>query len=167
MTNKDCKYDLMINSFNITLNRPKYWKSWDTETWLLSDAVIASCSAPTYFMPHKIDGWQFIDGGVDTNNLCLSAYIESKIIYPDCSTDLTVYGTGEFERSIDIKKGGLMEWSPHIIDVFMTTNNKSPVYLLKEISKLYPDDNIVFLDKQLGHSVNLDAVKEIEYLRNC
>lgn len=50
-TNKDCKLDLIINAYDIKNKKPKYWKSWDEETWSLADAVIASCSAPVYFEP--------------------------------------------------------------------------------------------------------------------
>ncbi len=45
----------------------------------LSDAVLASCSAPTYFDPHLVDGkYQLVDGGLWANNPSLVAVIDAQ-----------------------------------------------------------------------------------------
>ena len=45
---------------------------------LVSDAVLASCSAPTYFDPHIInDTYQLVDGGLWANNPSLVAAIDA------------------------------------------------------------------------------------------
>lgn len=44
----------------------------------VSDAVLASCCAPTYFDPHVVDDkYQLIDGGLWANNPCLVATIDA------------------------------------------------------------------------------------------
>lgn len=44
----------------------------------VSDAVLASCSAPTYFDPHVVDGkYQVVDGGLWANNPSLVATIDA------------------------------------------------------------------------------------------
>jgi len=44
----------------------------------VTDAVLASCSAPTYFDPHIVDGkYQLADGGLWANNPCLVAVIDA------------------------------------------------------------------------------------------
>lgn len=45
----------------------------------LADAVLASCSAPTYFDPHLVDGkYQLVDGGLWANNPSLVAAIDAQ-----------------------------------------------------------------------------------------
>ncbi len=44
----------------------------------VADAVLASCSAPTYFDPHIIDTYMLADGGLWANNPSLVAAIEAK-----------------------------------------------------------------------------------------
>ena len=64
----------------------------------ISDAVLASCSAPTYFDPHVInDRYQLVDGGLWANNPSLVAVIEAhyrlKISFDDIR--VLAIGTGK------------------------------------------------------------------------
>jgi hypothetical protein len=45
---------------------------------LVKDAVLASCSAPTYFNPHKLDHYLLADGGLWANNPALAAMIDAQ-----------------------------------------------------------------------------------------
>ncbi|MBU1057601.1 MAG: patatin-like phospholipase family protein [Proteobacteria bacterium] len=45
---------------------------------LVKDAVLASCSAPTYFDPHKLDHYLLADGGLWANNPALTAVIDAQ-----------------------------------------------------------------------------------------
>ena len=45
---------------------------------MVKDAVLASCSAPTYFNPHKLDKYLLADGGLWANNPALAAVIDAK-----------------------------------------------------------------------------------------
>lgn len=45
---------------------------------LVKDAVLASCSAPTYFDPHKLDHYLLADGGLWANNPALAAMIDAQ-----------------------------------------------------------------------------------------
>jgi len=45
---------------------------------LLADAVLASCSAPTYFDPHVVEPYPLADGGLWANNPALIAVIDAK-----------------------------------------------------------------------------------------
>lgn len=45
---------------------------------LIADAVLASCSAPTYFNPHKVDSYLLADGGLWANNPALGAVIDAE-----------------------------------------------------------------------------------------
>ncbi|WP_417745608.1 CBASS cGAMP-activated phospholipase [Rosistilla oblonga] len=43
----------------------------------VSDAVLASCSAPTYFDPHFVDPYELVDGGLWANNPSMVAAIDA------------------------------------------------------------------------------------------
>ncbi|MFU8861382.1 MAG: CBASS cGAMP-activated phospholipase [Cyclonatronaceae bacterium] len=45
---------------------------------LVKDAVLASCSAPTYFDPHRLNEYLLADGGLWANNPALAAVIDAK-----------------------------------------------------------------------------------------
>lgn len=45
---------------------------------LVKDAVLASCSAPTYFDPHRLDEYLLADGGLWANNPALAAMIDAQ-----------------------------------------------------------------------------------------
>ena len=45
---------------------------------LVRDAVLASCSAPTYFDPHRVDEFLLTDGGLWANSPSLVAVVEAK-----------------------------------------------------------------------------------------
>lgn len=47
-------------------------------TVFVRDAVLASCSAPTYFDPHRVEEYALADGGLWANNPALVAAIEAK-----------------------------------------------------------------------------------------
>lgn len=167
-TNKDCKLDLMINACNYTLKQPKYWKSWDSETWLLSDAVTASCSAPTYFKPHKIDFYQFIDGGIESNNIGDSALIEAIGRYGE-ELAITIVGTGEYNKFDEIKTGSTLEWlkEGRLIDIMLDMNLKSSIYKLKEhINERGNIDLFQYLNWSMSENIKLDDLTKIDYLLN-
>lgn len=64
----------------------------------LSDAVLASCSAPTYFDPHIVDGkYQLVDGGIWANNPSFVAVIDAQYrlkVPLECIRVLSI-GTGK------------------------------------------------------------------------
>lgn len=45
---------------------------------LVKNAVLASCSAPTYFDPHRLDEYLLADGGLWANNPALAAVIDAQ-----------------------------------------------------------------------------------------
>ncbi|MDT9547346.1 MAG: CBASS cGAMP-activated phospholipase [Chlorobium phaeovibrioides] len=47
-------------------------------TVLVKDAVLASCSAPTYFDPHRLNEYLIADGGLWANNPALAAVIDAQ-----------------------------------------------------------------------------------------
>jgi hypothetical protein len=61
---------------------------------LVADAVLASCSAPTYFDPHNIDTYMLADGGLWANNPSLIAAVEAKKRLGATIDELRVFSVG-------------------------------------------------------------------------
>src|SRR5690606_12439268 len=92
------------NAMFITQHDAVYFPEMD---FLVRDAVLATCSAPTYFEPVKIpspkgEGHVVIDGGVFANNPGMCAYTEvRKLAFGDVSNPtskdmlLLSLGTGQ------------------------------------------------------------------------
>ena len=66
------------------------------QTVRVSDAVLASCAAPTYFDPHNVQVYQVVDGGLWANNPSLVAAIDAhyRLEIPLENIRLLSVGTG-------------------------------------------------------------------------
>ena len=78
-------------------------------TVLVKDAILASCSAPIYFGPHRLNEYLLADGGLWANNPALAAVIDAKkrlgIVQDDIQIlsigtghSKTMYGTNASRR---------------------------------------------------------------------
>lgn len=76
---------------------------------LVKDAVLASCSAPTYFDPHRLNEYLLADGGLWANNPALAAVIDAQkrlgvgqddiqILTIGTGHSKTMYGTTESRK---------------------------------------------------------------------
>lgn len=61
---------------------------------LVKDAVLASCSAPTYFNPHKLDYYLLADGGLWANNPALAAVIDAQKRLGIAQDDIQILSIG-------------------------------------------------------------------------
>jgi len=79
----------------------------------LSEAVLASCSAPTYFDPHIVDGkYQLVDGGIWANNPSLAAVIDAQYRLKVPLSDIRVLslGTGKSKTFYPRSEGWWKDW---------------------------------------------------------
>ena len=68
-----------IGNGGVHVFKSAYQKDYDRDgKVLLHQAVLASCSAPTYFNPTKVDEYLLADGGLWANNPSLAAVIDAK-----------------------------------------------------------------------------------------
>lgn len=74
---------------------------------LLRDAVLASCSAPTFFDPHRVDSYLLSDGGLWANNPALAAVIDAQkqLNIPLSNISVVTIGTGHERTSYGLKPG--------------------------------------------------------------
>lgn len=63
-------------------------------TVMVKDAVLASCSAPTYFDPHRLKDYLLADGGLWANNPALAAVIDAQKRLGIAQGDIRVLSIG-------------------------------------------------------------------------
>jgi len=61
---------------------------------LVKDAVLASCSAPTYFDPHRLNEYLLADGGLWANNPALAAMIDAQKRLGVAQDDIQILSIG-------------------------------------------------------------------------
>lgn len=61
---------------------------------LVKDAVLASCSAPTYFDPHRLNEYLLADGGLWANNPALAAMIDAQKRLKIAQDDIQILAIG-------------------------------------------------------------------------
>jgi patatin-like phospholipase/acyl hydrolase len=61
---------------------------------LVKDAVLASCSAPTYFDPHRLNEYLLADGGLWANNPALAAVIDAQKRLGIAQDDIQILSVG-------------------------------------------------------------------------
>ena len=69
-----------------------------TKNGLLTEILMCTSAAPTYFPPYNLKGTVYIDGGVQANNPSMHAYDHILEIYPNCDRNrirLLSLGTGD------------------------------------------------------------------------
>jgi hypothetical protein len=153
--------------------------------FLVRDALLASCSAPTYFEAVKIPSLSneehvLIDGGVFANNPAMCAYAEVRkltfgdLIHPTSNDMLLVsFGTGHVNKSYPYEKAknfGVIHWIRPLISIMMSGNAETVSYQLKWLfdAGLQPE-SFIRIDPDLLHaniemddasSSNMNALRE-------
>lgn len=91
------------------------------------DAVMASCSAPTYFDPTKVNEYLLADGGIWANNPSLVAFIDVQKRLGIAKSDIQILsiGTGQTNKAygskVNRKWGLLLGWQHReLVNFFMS-----------------------------------------------
>lgn len=139
-----------------------YFRDGDT---LLSDAILASCSAPTYFDPAQVDSSLLADGGLWANNPSVIALTEavSKFGRPVETVYALSVGTGH-SANLYRKKifWGLMTgWGRQkLVSYVMGLQSQAS----SNIAKLLLGDRYLRLDPEI-EDWNLDNTKNLENMK--
>lgn len=97
-----------IGNGNVHVLKSAYCKEFTRDTnVLVKDAVLASCSAPAFFDPHRVNTYLLSDGGLWANNPALAAVIDAQKRLGVKLEDIEVLsiGTGHAKTAYGLKKG--------------------------------------------------------------
>lgn len=135
---------------------------------LVKNAVLASCSAPTYFDPHKLDHYLLADGGLWANNPALAAVIDAQKRLSIAQTDIRVLtlGTGHSKTMYGTdtsRKWGLVTGWKHkeFISFILSLQSQSAMNYLN--LQLRPEQ-ILRIDFESDLPLPLDDVSKIDDL---
>lgn len=165
---------LMILSYNLTNNEPKFFKSWnDIDKYIfLNDICLCSSAAPTYFKPItmkkdtlnlNIENNTFIDGGMVANNPSMCAYAEAKRLWPDEEIKLLSIGNVSSDKQYSDKGWTLLKWAQNIPSFLLEGNSKAVDYQLKRLQE--SDDQFSYQRHHLSSSnIELMDCTDSEFL---
>jgi hypothetical protein len=134
----------------------------------IRDAVLASCSAPTFFDPHRVDEYLLSDGGLWANNPALAAVIDAQkrlgVMYDDMQV-LSI-GTGHSKVAYGLNHDGgwgfVTGWKhKEFINFMLSLQSQSALNYLKLHLK---PEQILRIDFESDSELPLDDVTEIENL---
>ena len=133
---------------------------------LVKDAVLASCSAPTYFDPHKLDHYLLADGGLWANNPALAAVIDAQRRLGIKQGDIQVFtiGTGHSKTMYGTstsRKWGLINGWKHkeFVSFILSLQSQSAMNYLN--LQLCPEQ-IKRIDFESDLPLPLDDVSKID-----
>ncbi len=136
----------------------------------LVDAIISSCSAPTYFDPEYVNNLYLLsDGGLWANNPSLVCLVEAltRLEIPLDKIKMLSIGTGFGKNYYDPKLhdqnwGIINGWGPaNIIDMILNLQSISST----NIAKLLLKDNYYRLNFETDNKLKLDDISTIDFLR--
>lgn len=171
---------LLICATNITKGNPVVFKSHYKKgnrdyKIRLSDAVLASCAAPTFFDPAEIGSTLYTDGGLWANSPILAAYIEATTYLhkPQSSLKFLSMGTGIqnyfYPHNVSClrKKTGwgfLTRWQREKFISFMLSLQVESAWNI--VKRLVKEDQITRLDFQKDGVLALDDPRDCKDLKS-
>jgi len=111
------KVRLLIPCYNITTQQMSVFDSHEESDIKLIDVIMATTAHPLYFLPHKIENYTYIDGGVARCNpvLIAAAVLEIADTQAPPRVLYKYFSLGTGEKSIVVDDGkilafGTLEW---------------------------------------------------------
>jgi uncharacterized protein len=138
------------------------------KTVKVKDAVLASCSAPTFFDPYKVNEYLLADGGLWANNPGLAAVIDAqkRLNIQKEKIKILSLGTGNSRQSYGTnpnRRWGLMKgWrGPDFITFMLSLQSQSTVNYLKLI---LAENQIVRIDFETDLPLPIDDISILDDL---
>lgn len=159
--------DLVIVLRDLVENRARFVKPWKEEyqEWLVRDAVVASCTVPTYFPVFK---GRYVDGGVGSySNPCYIAAFEATLCLEDWQpeeTTLISLGTGSTETGLEEGQANgfrVWNWVGPLLDAFTVDAARQQVHL---VHRFFEKLDFRRFQIKLEESISMDDVSNIAKL---
>jgi len=133
----------------------------------LTDAVLASCSAPTFFDPHNIKEYLLADGGLWANNPALVALTEAmgrRFQIKRENIRILSIGTGEGKKYYDPKDAnkqwGFKQWGTGLISTIMNLQSIN----VENVVRFMLDEKFLRINFDASGNIALDDVNCIDRL---
>ena len=140
---------VIFPSYDRTHNKAYYFDREKDGDQLLSDVILSTTSAPTFFPSHEIEinnvKCNMIDSGLVVNDSSQLTYLKATqdIKMLDKSKILLLnLGTGSFCQTVS-SSDGLLNWIPNIVNTLMHASIENEMY---ELSLSLPADNYLLID---------------------
>lgn len=159
----ECKIPTLIPAYNITKDKSKIFKSFQDDIPIV-DVCASSCSAPTYFIPNNLVGDRMVDGGIYANNPTIVGTLEAIRMFPNERISVLSLGCGFSKNSIKIENGGVIEWTPNLIDLFTNSQQNLVDYVMENLISKIANINYLRLQTELNEKIPLDSVEDIPKL---
>ncbi|BAS55237.1 patatin [Leptolyngbya boryana NIES-2135] len=136
------------------------------------DAILASCSAPTYFDPSRVDNYLLVDGGLWANNPALVGLIEAigKLKIDKDQVKILSVGTGIGHRYYEIdgaedRKWGLSNgWQgSKLVDTILNLQSISSENMVKLVLR---DDQYLRLNFNSDVKLAMDSLSILDSLKS-
>lgn len=110
-----------------------FWKSWNrSNTMDIVNAIVSSCSAPTFFRPHEFEANFYIDGAMSSNSTSMCALAEAIKLGADLSSlymlNLQCGGTLSIPYKQARKLRGKLNWAPVVADFLLNGGSEIDEY---------------------------------------
>ena len=172
---KDQLRDILCPAFNTRTFEPMIFTrhqaraNMQKSTLKVSDVVLSSCSAPTFFTPFKIDEDHYIDGGTFANNPAILAYCQGReLLGEESDIHLLSIGCGSVnyaQRYRQFIDGGKWQWLPRMVEIFLSGTEKVSSHIAKKL--LGKNYERIEVPIEIGHEKMEDAsLSNIRYLKD-
>jgi patatin-like phospholipase/acyl hydrolase len=170
----DIKKPLLIPATDIGNGSVHVFKSGYSDDFtrdvrvMVKDAVLASCSAPTYFDPHRINDYLIADGGLWANNPTLVAVIDAikRLLIAQENIKIFSIGTGNsksiYGTNVSRNWGLINGWRhKEFISFILSLQSQSA---LNYVNLLFKPKQIMRIDFETDNPLPMDDISVIDDL---
>lgn len=160
-----------LSNGNVFVIKSQYLESFVRDAQIpLVEAIMASCAAPTYFDPVRLNEYLLGDGGLWSNNPSFVAYTEAigKLAIPPDEVRILAVGTGTGHQFYDVGKAAGHTWGlatgwcgSRLIDTILNLQSRASA----NAAMLLLQDKYLRISFEESGALPLDDIAQIPRLK--
>jgi patatin-like phospholipase/acyl hydrolase len=160
-----------LSNGNVFVIKSQYLESFVRDAQIpLVEAIMASCAAPTYFDPVRLNEYLLGDGGLWSNNPSFVAYTEAigKLAIPPDEVRILSVGTGTGHQFYDVGKAAGRTWGlatgwcgSRLIDTILNLQSRASA----NAAMLLLQDKYLRISFEESGALPLDDIAQIPRLK--